>query len=169
MVEIYPYQQFGELYQFTTAQNIAVTVHAPLDGRWFPNNPEIAGVHSFLIKTNKPSAGLDVRLRNTVLDILTNFLNENDAIIVYYCDPFDGKGYKRYLKFNRWFGLIDDLSIEKQDRRVIVKDLKIDESDHLIKSELTVYASILLRKTHPDYDAAISLFHSGGLDKTGKL
>lgn len=169
MAEIYPYQQFGELFKFTTAQNVAVTVHAPLDGRWFPNNPEIQGVHSFLIKTDKPSIGLDVRLRNTVLDILTNFLRENDTIIVYYCDPFDGKGYKRYLKFNRWFDLIRDPSIEKQDRQVLVKDLKIDDRDHLIRSELTVYASILLRKTHPDYDAAISLFHSGDMDKTGKL
>ncbi|MDR6804342.1 hypothetical protein J2Y45_001611 [Dyadobacter sp. BE34] len=144
-------------------------MHAPLDGRWFPNNPEIRNVHSFLIKTDKPSIGLDVRLRNTVLDILTNFLRGNDAIIVYYCDPFDGKGYKRYLKFNRWFDVINDPSIEKQDGEFTVTDLRIDENDHLIRSELTVYASILVRKTHPDYDAVIRLFHSGDMDKTGKL
>lgn len=144
-------------------------MHAPLDGRWFPNNPEIRDVHSFLIKTDKPSIGLDVRLRNTVLDILTNFLRENDAIIVYYCDPFDGKGYKRYLKFNRWFDLINDPSIEKQDGEFTVADLRIDEYDHLMRSELTVYASILLRKTHPDYDAVIRLFLSGDIDKTDKL
>lgn len=169
MGDIYPYQQFGELFKFTTAQDVAVTVHAPLDGRWFPDNPEIGRVHSFLIETNKPSIGLDVRLRNTVLDILTNFLRANEAIIVYYCDPFDGKGYKRYLKFNRWFDLMNDLSIEKQDGEFTVTDLKVDENGHLTRSELTVYASILLRKTHPDYDAAISLFHSGDMDKTGKL
>jgi len=169
LLDIYNYRHFGDVYQFTTKQDIVVSVHLSLDGRWFPLNPEIAGVHSFVIKTNKPSIGLDVRLRNTVLDILTNFLRENDAIIVYYCDPFDGKGYKRFLKFNRWFDLINDPSIEKQDGEFTVTDLKIDECDHLMRSELTVYASILLRKTHPDYDAAISLFHSGDLDKTGKL
>lgn len=169
MVEIYPYQQFGELFKFTTAQDVVVTVHAPLDQRWFPNNPEIAGVHSFLIKTTKPSIGLDIRLRNTVLDILINFLKENDAIIIYYCDPHDGKGYKRYIKFNRWFALVNDPFIEKQDRQVVVKDLKIDENGNLIRSELTVYASILLRKSHSDYEPAILLFHSGELDKTGKL
>ena len=119
--------------------------------------------------TDKPSKALDIQLRNTVLDILTNFLRENDAIIVYYCDPFDGKGYKRYLKFNRWFDLINDPSIEKQDGEFTVTDLRIDEYDHLMRSELTVYASILLRKTHPDYDAVIRLFHSGDMDKTGKL
>lgn len=113
--------------------------------------------------------GLDIRLRNTVLDILANFLKENDAIIIYYCDPLDGKGYKRYVKFNRWFGLINDTSIEKHDRQVIVKDLEIDVNGNAVRSELTVYASILLRKSHPDYVLAIRLFHSGDLDKTGKL
>jgi len=113
--------------------------------------------------------GLDIRLKNTVLDILANFLKGNDAIIIYYCDPYDGKGYKRYLKFNRWFSTINDPTIEKQDREVIVKDLKIDENDNLVKTELTIYASILLRKSHLDYDSVIRLFHSGDLDKTGKL
>jgi hypothetical protein len=169
LVEIYPYLQFSELYQFTTAQDIAVNVHLPLDGKWFPDNPEIANTHSFFIITDKPSMRLDVRLRNTVLNILTNFLKENDAIIIYHCDPLDGKGHKRYAKFNRWFSLINDSTIEKQDRQVIVKDLKIDENGNALRLELTVYASILLRKAHPDYDSAIRLFHSGDLDKTGKL
>jgi len=169
LLDIYNYHHFGDVYQFTTKQGVVVSVQLSLDGRWFPDNPEIAGVHSFVIRTDKPSIGLDVRLRNTVLGILTNFLRENDAIIVYYCDPFDGKGYKRYLKFNRWFDLINDPSIEKQDGEFTVTDLSIDEYDHLMRSELTVYASILLRKTHPDYDAVIRLFHSGDMDKTGKL
>ena len=112
---------------------------------------------------------LDTRLRNTVLDILTSFQKETDAIILYYCDPFDGKGHLRYAKFNRWFSTINDPSIEKQDRQVTVADLKIDESGNLVRTELIVYASILLRKSHPDYDSAIRLFHSGDLDKTGKL
>lgn len=112
---------------------------------------------------------VDIRLRNTVLDILANFLLQSDAIIIYHCDPFDGKGYQRYIKFNRWFNLINDPSIEKQDRQVMVIDLKVDENDNLVRSELMVYASILLRKTHPDYKAAIHLFYSGDIDKTGKL
>jgi hypothetical protein len=169
LAEIYPYLQFGERFEFTTAQNIAVVMRLPLDGRWFPDNPEIANVHDFFIETNKPSMALDIRLRNTVLDILANFLRENDAIIIYYCDPFDGKGHKRYAKFNRWFDLIEDQIVEKYDRQVIVKDLKVDENNNLIKLELPVYASILLRKTHPHYESAIRIFYSGDLDKTGKL
>lgn len=113
--------------------------------------------------------GQDIRLRNTVLDILANFLAETDAIIIYYCDPHDGKGHKRHAKFNRWLSLIRDPSIEKHDRQVIVKDLKIDKNDNLFRSELTVYASILLRKSHLDYEPAINLFYSGDLDKTDKL
>lgn len=113
--------------------------------------------------------GLDVRIRNTVLHILANFLRENDAIIIYYCDTRDGKGHLRHAKFNRWFNLIDDSATEKQDRQVIIIDLKVDENNQLVRSELPVYASILLRKTHPDYEAAIRLFHSGDVDKTGKL
>ena len=113
--------------------------------------------------------GLDILLRNTVLDILNNFLKEGDRVIVYYCDPHDGKGHKRYAKFNRWFGLVNDPLIEKHDRQVFVKDLKVDENGNLVRSELSVHASILLRKTHPNYDAAIRIFHSGDLDKTGKL
>jgi hypothetical protein len=167
--EIYRYQHLGKYSQFTTAQNIVVDVHLFKDPKWFPDNPEIEEACSFFITTDKPSMGLDVRLRNTVLDILTDFLKENDAIIIYHCDPLDGKGHKRYAKFNRWFNLINDPTIEKQDRQVIVKDLKIDESGNLARSELIVYASILLRKSHPDYNSAIRLFHSGDLDKTGKL
>jgi hypothetical protein len=167
--DIYPYLRFGRRYRFTTAQDIVVTVDISEDSRFFPDNPEIAEVCNFFIKTDKPSMGLDIRLRNTVLDILAKFLKENDAIIIYYCDPLDGKGHKRYAKFNRWFGLINDPSIEKQDRQVIVKDLEIDGNGSAVRSELTVYASILLRKSHPDYAPAIRLFHSGNSDKTGKL
>jgi hypothetical protein len=47
--------------------------------------------------------------------------------------------------------------------------LKIDENGNAVRLELTVYVSILLRKAHPDYGSAIRLFHSGDLDKTGKL
>ncbi|WP_426293392.1 DUF6169 family protein [Dyadobacter endophyticus] len=169
MAEIYPYLQFGELYQFITEQQVAVNVHLPLDGKWFPDNPEIANTHSFFIITDKPSMGLDVRLRNTVLHILTSFLKKTDAIIIYHCDPLDGRGHLRHAKFNRWFNVINAPSIEKQDRQVTVNDLKIDESGNVFRTKLTVYASILLRKNHPDYDSAISLFHSGELDKTGKL
>lgn len=81
--------------------------------------------------------------------------------------PYEQLG--ELFKFNRWFNLIDDPSIEKQDRQVIVVDLKVDENDKIVRSELTVYASILLRKTHPDYKASIQLFHSADTDKTGKL
>lgn len=144
-------------------------VDISLDPRFFPDNPEIAEVFNLFIKTGKPSMGLDIRLRNTVLDILDHFLKENEAIIIYYCDPLDNKGHLRYAKFNRWFRLINDPSIEKHDRQVLVKDLKADENDNIVRSELTVYASILLRKSHPDYEAAIQLFHSGDADKTGKL
>jgi len=167
--DIYPYQHFGKYFTFTTAQDIVVTVHLFQDSKWFPDNPEITEACNFFIETDKPSMGLDIRLRNTVLDILINFLKENDAIIIYHCDPFDGKGHLRYAKFNRWFNLINDPSIEKQDRQVMIIDLKVDEQDQLVRSELMVYASILLRKTHPDYEAAIRLFYSGDLDKTGKL
>jgi len=169
LAEIYPYQQLGDLYQFTTEQGVVVKVNLPKDPRWFPDNPEIEEAHSFFIETDKPSMGLDLRLRNTVLEIVTGFLNNNDAIIIYHCDPFDGKGHLRYVKFNRWFSLINDPSIEKHDRQVTVIDLKVDESQKLIRLELAVYASIVLRKTHPDYDAAMRLFYSGDLDKSGKL
>ncbi|MCF0071210.1 DUF6169 family protein [Dyadobacter sp. CY261] len=165
--EIYPYQSLGKYYQFTTAQNIVV--HLFLDPKWFPDNPEIAEACSFFILTNKPSIGVDIRLRNTVLDILANFLKENEPIIIYHCDPHDGKGHKRFTKFNRWSSLINDQTIEKHDRQVIVKDLKIDEDGNCVRSELVVYASLLLRKTHPNYEAAIRIFYSGDLDQTGKL
>lgn len=169
LAEIYPYEQFGELYKFTTSQNIVVMVHLSKDPRWFPDNPEVEQAYSFFIETDKPSKALDIQLRNTVLDILKNFYEQNNAIIIYFCDPRDGRGKARYAKFNRWFSLINDPSIEKQDRQVTVIDLKVDESENLIRSELTVYACILLRKTHPDYDTALRLFHSGDIDKTGKL
>lgn len=167
--ETYPYVRLDDLYQFMTEQQVAVSVHLPQDKKWFPDNPEIANTHSFYIITDKPSMGLDVRLRNTVLDIVTNFLKEHDAIIIYHCDPHDGKGYLRHAKFNRWFSLINDPSIEKQDRQVVVADLKVDENNNLIRFELPVYASILLRKTHPHYASAIRLFYSGDIDKSGKL
>lgn len=169
MAEIYQYLQKGDIYQFVTVQDVAVTVRLSKDPRWFPNNPEIEKAHSFFIETDKPSMVLDIRLRNTVLHVMTNFFKQNNAIIIYFCDPRDGRGNTRYAKFNRWFGLVNDPSIEKHDRQVFVTDLRVDENVNLVRSELSVHASILLRKTHPNYDAAIRIFHSGDLDKTGKL
>lgn len=167
--DIYPYQHLGKYFQFTTAQEIVVTVHLFRDAKWFPNNPEIDQACSFFILTDRPSMGLDVRLRNTVLDILINFLQENEAIIIYHCDPVDGRGHQRFMKFNRWFNLITGHSIEKHDRKVVITDLSMNESGDLIRTELPVYASILLRKSHPDYKTALRLFHSGDMDKSGKL
>ncbi|WP_090154166.1 DUF6169 family protein [Dyadobacter soli] len=167
--DFYPYQQNGSYFTFTTVQDIVVKVNLSQDPRFFPDNPEIEEAVNFFIETDKPSMGLDIRLRNTVLDILSNFLKEKDPIIIYYCDPRDGKGYLRYAKFNRWFSLMNNPSIEKQDRQVIVIDLKVDENENLIRYELPVYTSILLRKTHKDYEVATKLFHSGNIDKTGKL
>ncbi|OJV12424.1 MAG: hypothetical protein BGO21_06680 [Dyadobacter sp. 50-39] len=168
-IEVYPYQRDGTYFRFTTVQDILVKVNLSVDPRFFPDNPEITETCLFFIETDKPSMGLDIRLRNTVLDILTNFLKENEAIIIYYCDARDGRGHLRYAKFNRWFSLMKDPAIEKQDRQVIVADLNVDENDHAVSSELTVHASILLRKTHPAYDIAIQLFHSGDVDQSGKL
>ncbi|MGN7887569.1 DUF6169 family protein [Dyadobacter sp. 22481] len=167
--EVYPNERFGSYFLFTTVQDIVVKVNLFQDPRFFPDNPEIEEAFNFFIETNKHSMGLDARLRNTVIAILANFLKENNPIIIYYCDPLDGRGHLRYAKFNRWFYMVDDPSVEKHDREFIVNDLKIDESGNVFRTKLTVYASILLRKNHPDYDSAISLFHSGELDKTGKL
>lgn len=146
-----------------------MTVHLFKDSKWFPNNPEIDQACSFFILTDRPSMGLDVRLRNTVLDILINFLAQNEAIIIYHCDPLDGRGHQRYMKFNRWFNLIADPFIEKHDREVLITDLAVDESGAVVKNVLPVYASILLRKSHPDYQTALRLFHSGDTDKSGKM
>lgn len=112
---------------------------------------------------------LDVRLRNTVLDILARFFEQSNAIVVYHCNPFDGKGGKRHAKFSRWFSLIHDASVEKHDRQAIVTDLTLDEIGNLVRTEYAIYASILLRKSHAHYTSALDLFHSGDLDKSGKL
>jgi len=62
-------------------------------------------VHYF-VKTNNclEKEPLDVKVGNTVGDLLNRFLNENKTKIVYYiCDDSDSKGEKRNLHFVKWF------------------------------------------------------------------
>jgi len=169
LFDVYPYSRFEKYYQFTTAQDVVVTVFILKDKRWFPYNPEITNVYSFSIETSKPSMGIDARLKNTVLEILSNFLKENDAVITFFCDPDDGKGHKRNMKFQRWFRDISDESLEKHDREVIVKYQDVNDDEEIIDIEVLIYSSLLVRREHPNYDAVIRIFQSGDSDKTDKL
>ncbi|MCF0060114.1 DUF6169 family protein [Dyadobacter chenwenxiniae] len=171
MSELYQYtfDPARKTYSFITRSEIKVTVAISRDRRWFSDNTEIKEVYSFDIVTDKPSLSIDIKIRNTIIKILSDRLADVSAVIVYFCDPFDGKGAKRSLKFDRWFSCLENKSIEKHNRQVFAIDEEIDEEGNTEKVETLLYTSMLLHNENPLYKTLIRVFYSGDDNVTDKL
>lgn len=165
----YSFDPSKKTYTFITNKGITINVVISRDRRWFPYNTEIKEVFSFDIITDRPSLGLDVLIRNTIIEIIGNHLNDIETVIVFFCDPEDGKGAKRDMKFSRWFDHMSGESIEKHDRKVYVKDTKIDELGNEIEVDVLLYSSMLIHKENSLYKTITRVFQAGDKDVTEKL
>jgi hypothetical protein len=85
----------------------------------------------------------DPKVRETVFQILSNFLSRNQEAVVYICDDDDGMNEHRYRLFAAWFLLADRLleerfivrPVEYRSERVFVYGGMICRSDNPAKEQ----------------------------------
>lgn len=55
-----------------------------------------------IINVNKIPSPRDLKMRDTVMLIIKNFFNMNEAVLLYICESGDGKQYMRSRLFEYW-------------------------------------------------------------------
>ncbi len=71
------------------------------------------------------NAGIDERIGVTVVEVLRNFFNKIENVIVYVCDNSDERHLARKRKFDLWFWKYNDGNIIKEDGIAMVEGTEI--------------------------------------------
>ncbi|MFY7912016.1 MAG: DUF6169 family protein [Emticicia sp.] len=102
----------------------------------FANN-----VFEFIIALDKNqkdySPKLDVNVGATIAEIIKDFMDERDKVIVYFCDVKDRKHEARNRKFHSWFSRFNDNFV---NYTIPIKDSEVD---------LTYYNTLILKEENP--------------------
>ncbi len=81
----------------------------------------------------------DPGIRETVFQILKNFLSRNDQVIVYVCDNDDGRQKYRFRLFNQWFLQNNETAEEK----IVVRPVEYSADG------ISFYAGMVLSSDNP--------------------
>ena len=74
-----------------------------------------------IINVNKIPSPRDLKMRDTVMLIIENFFNMNEAALLYICESGDGKQHMRSRLFEYWFSSYQ-MGIENFAALIIRKD-----------------------------------------------
>lgn len=105
----YHIYQISELYySFVTDDGLEYICSFTSAKEYFKNYPLIASkVFSFELFPAKKLKGKlpppDLRIADTIITIVGNFLNSKTNAVIYICDTSDGRSAARARKFNSWF------------------------------------------------------------------
>lgn len=103
-------------------------------------------VYEFIIALDKSQKDLHPAFDNnigiTIAEIVKDFMDDRDKVIVYFCDVKDRKHEARNRKFTSWFTRFNDNLI---NFTIPIKDLDVD---------LTYYNTLIVKEENP-YKAQI--------------
>lgn len=101
----YIFHEPTQSYKFTTKNQIEYSIVFSVDellSNTFKEN--IDGIWHLLIdKITDKKAPLDVRVSDTINEIVTLFFENTQNSILYFCADDDGKEEKRFNAFERWY------------------------------------------------------------------
>ena len=111
----YPYSKSidGE-YRFVTDNGIEYLAYfnrVPIDS---------CVVYNFVFaKSTAGRYGMDPRIRNTILNIISDFWNDYEEVILFVCDSSDGRSECRMRLFHYWYKILNnDNNVTKIDYSV---------------------------------------------------
>ncbi len=136
-------------YEFSTSAGTKYACYFLSYAEFFSEYREIANnVFAFNIDMlEKGSSGIiDLRIGNTIVQIIKTFLNGLTNAVVYVCDASDSKELLRKRKFDTWFREYDDGTIIKIDGQISTKSFSI-------------YNAILIHKDNPKKNRFIEAFN----------
>lgn len=116
----------------------------------FDEDDMISCCESYLFgisNVNRKSSPRDHKMHKTILTIIEEFFQENEAALLYICETGDGKQKMRNRLFSSWFFRYSDKNIYS-----LVPFIIEDEEG------LENYAALILRKDNPRYVDIVSEF-----------
>lgn len=88
----------------------------------------------------------DIKVRDTIVEIIKEFFNSNEVSLLYICDTSDGRQKVRDRIFRMWF----EETADRELYTIIPASIEVDGEEY--------FASLILRNNHPQYEAISSAF-----------
>jgi len=133
------------VYSFTTVNNVFYQLAFSDSNHLFTGisgEAKINNIYSLSIENIGDSfTPLDIKVKETVQEILKEFFKNKENCITYVCDNSDSQELARYRKFNFWFEDSDFSS----NLIKLKNELKVDD-------ETTYYTSLIYHKNNSTYD-----------------
>lgn len=105
------------------------------------------GVFQFFItEINKSTSYKDDKVRQTIWIVIEEFFRCNQSVMIYICDINDGRQGVRNRLFAYWFEEYE----HKEDYSFVPESLTVDG--------ISYFASIIVKKTHPEHNTIIKEF-----------
>jgi len=102
------------------------------------------GIYQFFISTeDKFKTAPDIKIQQTVMVVMTEFFKTQGVVLDYICATEDNRQAARDRKFHRWF----EQAMDKDQYCMRSMSVEIDG--------ICYYASVILRKDNPRYNAVM--------------
>ena len=109
--------------------------------------PEFKDTFAFSIEPeDKKAHPIDVRISNTIAEILRRFFNKKENAMIMVCDSSDGKEHKRRMLFDRWYDKFSNNEIAKYDASAPLEEYQL-------------LFSLYLRKDNPNRSILLKAFN----------
>jgi hypothetical protein len=143
----YSYTNQGNKFTFVTDNSVIYSVEFTDGSFYFFDLPPDALIFELNIKVlNSMVQPFDKRTEATIVDILSNFFNENRNSLIYICNNLDNREQARFRKFDMWFKRNTPALIEKYDVNFTIHDIQF-------------LASLILHTQNLHKDELIKLFY----------
>ena len=125
---------------FVTDQGIHYDIGFYADRYFMPNE----AYHFYIDNSQHEHGTYDPKIYEVVVTIIEHFFNQEPSVMLYVCDPVDKRQAARNRLYNIWFY---DYALNHEMTLY---------SDAITYKDVTYYAGILLKHTHPKHDKILS-------------
>ena len=143
----YKVQPVGDnrvIYTFVTDSGVELAID-------FMDDDLITSAESYQLvisNVNNKRSPRDSKVQKTILAIVTEFFEKNQAALLYICETGDGKQLARYRLFSYWFDKFD------YSLRFTCLSTSIEDEDGIPNA-----ATLFIRNDNPQLDQIISDFN----------
>ena len=142
LYEVYWHEK-SHTYRFKTDHDVVLAIG-------FDDDDMIESAESYvfsIINVNNVPSPRDMKMRDTVMLIMENFFNMNEAALLYICESGDGRQQMRGRLFEFWFSTYR-MKDEFLLMPVSIEDMEGQEN----------FAALIIRKDNPKFVDIVSEF-----------
>ena len=137
-------EQYPNTYRFMTMYGVDIAISFDIDDLL-----ESGESYQFNItNVNKKKSPSDIKVRDTVITIIDDFFEQNQASLLYICETGDNKQSMRNRLFESWFAYANI------DNRYTIMAANINDEEGIDN-----YAALIVRKDNPNFINIVSEFN----------